>query len=519
MSQQRRFHLFLTLAAVAGAALVWLATSSYGPGLSTDGARYLSTAESLTTGRGLIDYLGLPLVNWPPLYPLLLAGMHALTGVDVFVLGQIVNIAAFGAIVYLSGLLFERSLPGSWTFAYIATAVVATSLPLIEVSANIASDSLFMAATLGFLLAAQDYLQNRARRGWWLMVVLAVAGSFLRYAGLALIISGGLLCAWAWRREWRKAAWEAGLFGTVAGLPIALFAVLHNLPNGSLLGAHRESDELTNFLFFFDKLAGWFVPESVLEIVPGIALVAMAVAALLVASNAPRQRAWLAKLQESAVAPNVAFTLVYGAVLVFAISTSEHQVVGSQRLHGVLLPSMLVLFGLALQELTPRLPAKVARLPVRTVLLAVIALWLVFPLYRVQAYVRASMANGDVSFYNLYNTRTLRESDIVAYLQNAEFAEQDKVYSNNEAAAWFYLRQRIFRLPRYDAEAGQTLEGALASFEGWPDEDETAVLVWFERELDYKDMVPTPDEMQGYVRLSPLFTGRYGDVYWMDVEE
>jgi hypothetical protein len=151
-------------------------------------------------------------------------------------------------------------------------------------------------------------------------------------------------------------------------------------------------------------------------------------------------------------------------------------------------------------------------------LLAAFALWLLFPLYRVGVYVLASRAEGDVSYYNLYNTRALRQSDIVAHIQGLEIPENERVYSNNEGAAWFYLRRRIYRLPRYDAEAGESLEAAMRSFKGWPGADELATLIWFKRELDYKELVPTPEAMQPFIRLTPAFTGRYGIVYLMDVE-
>jgi hypothetical protein len=200
-------------------------------------------------------------------------------------------------------------------------------------------------------------------------------------------------------------------------------------------------------------------------------------------------------------------------VLIFSISTSEHEVVGSQRIHAVLLPVFLDAAGSAAQHLPSTNPKWG-----RNVLLAVFVVWLLLPVYLVQAYVRASIDDGDVSYYNLYNTRTLRESDIVAHLNTLEFSDGEKVYSNNEGAAWFYLRHQIWRLPRYDADAGETVADAMAGFDGWPDADENATLVWFERELDYKDMVPTPEEMQQYIRLTPTFTGRYGDVYLMDVE-
>ncbi len=514
MTKQTRFRIFLAALAIAGSALVWLATSTYGPGLSTDGARYLSTAESIAAGRGIIDYLGLPLVNWPPLYPIIIAGLNLLTGLDVFVIGQIINILAFGAIIFLGGVFFERSMPGNWTFAVLTSSVLATSLPILEVSANIASDPLFMVAVLAFLLVAQDYIKSPARAGWFILAFIAVISCFLRYAGLALVFSGAAIVFFSWKKLLSRAFIEAICFGALAVFPIIAWAYFHNLPaTGSFLGAHRPSEPVGLFVVAVEKIIGWFIPESILGLVPALVIGALIVIFLLVRSKKFRWQAWTQRMQASSILPTGLFFLVYFAMLVFAISYSEHRVPGSQRIHAVILPALLVLATVTVQEFGPKIKANW-----RNVLLAGFGLWLLFPIYRVATYVSSSMQSGDVSFYNLYNTRTLRESDIVAELQKTEFDPDEKIYSNNEGAAWFYLRRRIYRLPRYDAEIGQDLSTAMLTFNGWPAADENATLIWFKRELDYKEEVPTPEQMQEFIRLTPTFIGRNGTIYLMDTD-
>lgn len=509
-----RFKILLSALALTGGILVWLATSAYGPGLSTDGARYLSTAENIAAGNGIIDYLGLPLVNWPPLYPILLAGIKLLTGWDVFLAGQVVNILSFSAIIYLGGIFFERSLPGNWAFAALVSLILATSLPILEVSANIASDPLFMIAVILFLLAAQDYAKSPSRRDWWLLAGIAVLSCFLRYAGLALVISGAGIVFFTRRASLRRALLEAAAFGLVAALPLAAWATLHNFPaSGTLLGAHRPSDAVGLFLVAIDKIVGWFVPQSILDRAPAPVIAALLLILVLAFSTKKRWRAWVRRILEAPVLPGAVFFAVYAAMIVFAISYSEHRVPGSQRIHAVILPALLVLVAVTVQEFLPKLKG-----PWRVVLLAGFGIWLLFPLYRVGSYVSASMRSGDVSYYNLYNTRSLQESDIVAELRTRKFAPEEKVYSNNEAAAWFYLRRRIYRLPRYDAEVGEDLAAVFDNFDGWPQPDDQASLIWFKRELDYKEEVPTPEQMQGFIRLTPTFTGRNGTIYLMDVE-
>jgi hypothetical protein len=517
MIDKKLFRFVLVLVSVAGAVAVYLATSAYGPGLSTDGARYLSTAESIAAGQGIIDYLGLPLTNWPPLYPTFLAAINVISSIDVFVIGQFINVLAFGFIIWLSGIFFERSLPGNYAFALLATLVVATSLPFIEVSANIASDGLFMVCVLLFLLAAQDYGRTRALRSWWAMVAVTIAACFLRYAGFTLIISGTLIVFLVWRDSWKKAILEAVKFGFASGLPIAAWAIFFNYRlTGSILGAHLPANPWGNFVAAIEKWAGWFLPESALQIVPPFAVAAILLLIVALHSNRRRWSAWLKRMQSPELLPSAIFYLVYGATLIFAISYPEHHVPGSQRLHVVLLPMFLVLATATAQELLPPLPIK-SRMA-RNILLAVFALWLLFPVYRVQAYVRASIESGDVSYYNLYNTRTLRESDIVAEIRSMRVDGGEMTFSNNEAAAWFYLRRPIHRLPRYDAELGQDLETIVNEFDGWPPADELATLIWFERDLDYKELVPTPDMLAEFIRLTSIFVGRYGNIYLMDVD-
>jgi hypothetical protein len=77
---KNKFWLFLFFLSAIGIILCWAATFRYGAGVAADSTKYLSVAESLLAGEGLRDHLGLPLLAWPPLYPILLAGLSLLTG-------------------------------------------------------------------------------------------------------------------------------------------------------------------------------------------------------------------------------------------------------------------------------------------------------------------------------------------------------------------------------------------------------------------------------------------------------
>ncbi|HEX2991395.1 MAG TPA: hypothetical protein VHO49_12010, partial [Anaerolineales bacterium] len=145
---QKRLAAYLFALALTGMLLVYLVTYRFGPGVSTDGARYLSTAQSLSEGRGFVDYLNAPLTQFPPLYSIIIAGIHILSGVDVFVAAKFLNILSFGLVIWLAGIFFHRIFPNQSLAAYIGSAIFATSLSLVIIASNVLSDLLFLAFVL-----------------------------------------------------------------------------------------------------------------------------------------------------------------------------------------------------------------------------------------------------------------------------------------------------------------------------------------------------------------------------------
>src|SRR5215216_490264 len=234
---QKHLAMYLSLLALVGMVLVFLVTHRFGPGISTDGARYLSTAQSLIEGRGFYDYLYVPLTQFPPLYSIMIAGLSLISGMDVFVAAQYLNILTFGFVIWLAGYFFYRIFPQQPLFSYFGSAVFATSLSLIIMASNILSDLLFLAFTLEFLILATNMLETGTAKNLVLMGLIAAISPFQRYAGLVLIITGAFLVLFLFRKNPGKGILLAGWFGSLTSLPILLWVFFHNyLPTGILFG-------------------------------------------------------------------------------------------------------------------------------------------------------------------------------------------------------------------------------------------------------------------------------------------
>jgi hypothetical protein len=160
---RKNFHLiFLFILSAAGIVLCTLATSKYGAGVAGDSIHYLSVAQNLLRGRGFIDYTDGPLILFPPLMSIILAGLAWVFKADVFIVGWILNIVLLGVNIFLSGLVLERIFPDRRVYFYISSMIVFTSASMLRMHASVLSDPLFFTMMLLFFLACEQYMCTRS---------------------------------------------------------------------------------------------------------------------------------------------------------------------------------------------------------------------------------------------------------------------------------------------------------------------------------------------------------------------
>jgi hypothetical protein len=511
---QKRLALYLLLLAAAGMSMVWIVTHKFGPGISTDGARYLSTAQSLIEGRGFYDYLNLPLTQFPPLYSLLIAGVSLLTGRDVFLATQILNILTFGLVIWLAGYFFYRIFPNETLFAYIGSAVFATSLSLIIVASNVLSDLLFLAFTLLFLILATNVLETRTRRSMWLMGLVAAISPFQRYAGLALIFTGAFVILSLYSKNSLRGVLLAGLFGVFTGLPILVWVFFHNyLRTGILFGVRMPPVYLGNFLVTLEKAEHWFLPATLTNIVPSWLILLIVLLVLFTGNHKADWRRWWNHLRSPQFLPSAIFFILYLLVLVFNVSYWEVRYPYMDRIHIIILPALLGLMFLTIRELTPFYLQKFSSQKLQLFSVIVFLIWLLFPVYNIQKYMRKAFYQGDISEFNMYNIPVLRDSGIKEFLSTQPAVVNQKFYSNYEAAAWFLMRHTITKLPFGDVnEKRVDAAKVLQQFPTWPGKDGDGYVLWI-KALSFKPYVLKPDQLTGRADFQLLYTSKAGDVY------
>lgn len=511
---QKPLTIYLSLLGIVGMMLVFLVTYRFGPGISTDGARYLSTAQSLVEGKGFYDYLNIPLTQFPPLYSILIAGVSLITRLDVFVAAQYLNIFTFGLVIWLTGYFFLKIFPNEPLFAYFGSAVFATSLSLIVMASNILSDLLFLASTLAFLILTTEVMQSGSKRSTWLMGLIAAISPFQRYAGLTLIFTGSLVLLYLLRKNLGKAILYAGIFGTLTSLPILLWVFFHNyMQTGILFGVRLPPVYLGNLQVTIEKAEHWFLPSIITDSIPLWIIVPTLFILLITANRISDWKRWLSQLTTAQFLPSLIFFVLYFGVLVFNVSYSEVRYSYMDRIHIIILPALLALLFLTIRELTPVYLRKFKHRQLQILSMVLFLVWIIFPIYNVQKYVRRGFYEGDISQFNMYNIAALRNSGITEFLSTQAMNDGQKVYSNYEAAAWFLTRHQITKLPFGDVEQKRVNpEEVLQQFPDWPGKDGNGYVIWI-KALSFKPYVLQPAQLVERADFRLLYTSRGGNIY------
>ena len=260
-NRHRLVTVLVVALAAAAAAHALVRTASHGAAVGHDQVAYLSAAENLAAGNGLVMFNGRRLWVWPPFYPVAMAMPIALGGEPAEV-GRWLNALAFGALVCAVGLWLRRRVRSPLLIVG-AAAVVAVSPDLNGLAANLRSGMLFaLLAFVALALLAACLRRPPGRGAWALLLGAAVFTSLAaltRYAGVVLaLVALPLLLARPGPALARSA--QAFAFAVVAGAPAALVAIANDA-GGRLEGGVVSIAYLLGHVY--DVLLFWGVPAAV----------------------------------------------------------------------------------------------------------------------------------------------------------------------------------------------------------------------------------------------------------------
>lgn len=470
----------LAIAAAVAAGLVAVGTSR-GAGLSPDSIAYVSAARSLAAGEGLTLWSGEPLVDWPPLYPTVLAGF-AWLGWDPATAARGVAVLSHVTMVLIGGLwLRNRTRAPSVAWAGLAALTMAPAVLWTALWAW--SETLFMTLCLASLVLVDRF----ARSGGWAVLLaaagLAGAAALTRYVGVAVIGTGAVYVLWSGRRRLARGLVHAAAFGLVASAPLLAWLARNQAMTGTLVGQRTPGHWTLGFNVgrVLAYLSTWALPlagEGAWLTIAWAGLVALIGWALwsgLRATRGHRAEGTAPYPGPSGAGLLVLFVLTYLALVVWSASTVALDVIDDRLLAPAFPATALAVALLADRGLwTARGPEKAHP----TVLGAAFALWFVLSV-PVSAEILGAGAAGQG-----YRSPGWWSSELVAHLRDHPPAgrifsnDAPGVYHETGLPARWGPRRHVYASPQTTPDDITPLEELRAS-------GAEVTLVWFDRAPPY----------------------------------
>ena len=276
-------------AAALAAALALARQASYGVGLQWDSVGYICAARNLLDGAGFIGLSGRPATTFPPLYPLLLAAVSGLTGLDPLDVAGPLNAVLCALTVFVLGQYLRRRLQSRLLTAW-ACFTAALSVPLAVTASWAMSETLFILLATLALIRADALLAAGKTRSLLAAAALAGAAWLTRYAGGAVPAAVALLLLLQRGVPAALKAKRLAVFAAIAGLPMALWMLRSYLLVGAFAGNAKLIDYSLGEVL---RAVGGILRRAVETVGPAPAAVGAALAAALAAALLPSAAAFV----------------------------------------------------------------------------------------------------------------------------------------------------------------------------------------------------------------------------------
>ncbi|MGA2505838.1 MAG: hypothetical protein ABSG01_17300 [Anaerolineales bacterium] len=260
--------MLIVLISIIGGVLATYATAN-GPWGYSDPVAYISTARSLANGQGLGYYEGDAEFSQstiqPPFYPIVLSVL-GLFKINLVAGARWLNIIAFIASIFIAGWIFYRysRIPA---LGIIASALMCAFPYMVVMFSSAYSEPLFILFFLLGGLCLLIYLNNEKLPMLLISALLVGMVPLTRYAGIAMVIAGGLsVLIFVSGNTWSRVK-KLFLYVFTASLPILIWLVWVYFSTAHTIGGRSLNLNWAGLAAQFQAFRGIFM-DTVWKWVP-----------------------------------------------------------------------------------------------------------------------------------------------------------------------------------------------------------------------------------------------------------
>jgi len=471
--------------------ILWLATI-WGMGTSPDSINYLLIAKAIEQPGDIWDVS----TQWPPLYPLLLAGAEGIIG-ELLEGARLFHCFIFGLNTLLFYSLVSDRFAKNDAPALAGTVLFVFMPGMFSVHYMAWSEPLFISCILLYLQSFRAWQHSSSTHLLVAAAVFLSLGLLTRYAGIAFV---GASCALLLlgRQPLPSLLYRCLWYGALAILPLLLFFM------GKWLFSEAENFprpftvhwvDLPRLLAVFTVLSEWFMPRLLPQ---WLSVTMLAVVGVLVGSSLFRARVTLAT---DIVAQLLFICGFYLAFLFASISFFDYYTPIDNRTLNPVLVLLLASLVFSIRRMSDSfgLWARLSTL--------IVIVWAVLGVPTVLSTAAAASQNGSGYF-----SRTFRSQDILQYVAGTPLAT---VYSNSPETIEIYFSREAHPLPAtYSPVEGKASEGAAGDYKALSSKIRggEAVLVYFNH-FAWRSYFPPLAYFEDQLSLPVLYRGKSGIVF------
>ncbi len=465
----------LVLISIIGTVIFSSVISRWNIGIYPDSVTYLSTAENIQAGKGVYfvkyekDGMLLPLVTYPPLYPITLSAMPCKS---ILSAALCLNAGLFAVNIFLIG-FFIFMVTKSVAASSFGAILVQLYSGFIEIHAVALSEPLYLALSSGAVIFLLAYLNGMKRTMLLVSSLLVALASLTRYSVGGLLLIFAILLIINKNRILKEKLLDIVVFSALSLTPFLFWMARNYLHAGSLTNRvmvyHPPS--LSNLRTLLDTITGWLYPFSVnsnpIKVIIVLISTALFVIAIILTLRIARNSKAAAPGYSVCVVSLAGLTLF----LMFSVFFIDDLIALDYRALIYHFIFILVLSISAFRYLHTVFPGKVYR-----------SLFIIASVYISLNYI----CQGIIEYRDLYNDgrgytgKIWASSRTLDYLRNipADFT----VYTNHTPPVFFRYRRNANYIPKLihgisgkqNEKYEETLEKMNADFVAGK-----AVLIWF----------------------------------------